>query len=165
MKKVFLLMMAGLLMAACATLTPEEKAARKAKRVEEVKTALIQKKYKIDVNSMTPMRGTSRPISGRWIKVDSTIVECSLPYAGLDDIPHLKTRGEVRMDSRLDFKSEISDYVMSFQPSEKRTIITFKSEYMGQVYTFHLFVEEEGNVRIHLEPDKRDFIDYEGHIQ
>ena len=93
------MLMAALLVTACATLTPEEKAARDAAVKEGVKTAVASQKFKINVTSVTPMRAANRSVSGPFIKLDSTTVECFLPYAGRDDIPHMKTRGEMRMTS------------------------------------------------------------------
>ena len=58
MKKVIIMLMAALLVAACATLTPEEKAARDAAVKEGVKTAVASQKFKINVTSVTPMCGT-----------------------------------------------------------------------------------------------------------
>ena len=104
MKKVIIMLMAALLVTACATLTPEEKAAREAAVKEGVKAAVASQKFKINVTSVTPMRGTNRSLSGAFIKLDSTTVECFLPYAGRDDIPHMKTRGEVRMSSKIEIR-------------------------------------------------------------
>lgn len=110
--------MAALLVAACATLTPEEKAAREAAIKESVKTAVASQKYKINVNSVKPMRGIDRTVSGPFLKVDSNTVECFLPYAGLDDIPHLKTPGEFRLSSKIEIKSEMRDYLLAIDPIE-----------------------------------------------
>ncbi len=164
MKKVIILLMAVLLVAACATLTPEEKAAREAATKEYVKTAVVTKNYKINITSMRPMRGVERTISGHWLKVDSTTVECWLPYAGLDDVPHLKTRSEVRRESKIDIKSQTSDYVTGVDPVEKRAIITFNAEDHGFKCKFTIDIEETGKTRIHYEPEGRDFIDYEGYV-
>ena len=110
MKKVIIMLMAALLVTACATLTPEEKAAREAAVKEGVKAAVASQKFKINVTSVTPMRGTNRSLSGAFIKLDSTTVECFLPYAGRDDIPHMKTRGEMRMTSKIEIRGEVRDY-------------------------------------------------------
>jgi len=48
------MLMAALLVAACVTLTPEEKAARDAAVKEGVKTAVASQKFKINVTSVTP---------------------------------------------------------------------------------------------------------------
>ena len=166
MKKNYLLLTIALvcMMAACATLTPEEKAAREAATKESVKTAVASQKYKIYVTSIKPMRGNERTISGPWLKVDSTIVDCMLPYAGLDDIPHPKTRGEVRAGSKMEFKSEMRDYVLSIQPKDERAIISFKANDHGFECKFTIIIENTGSAKIHVEPENRDFIDYEGRV-
>ena len=109
--------MAALLVAACATLTPEQKAAREAAIKEGVKSAVASQKFKINVTSVIPMRAANRSVSGPFIKLDSTTVECYLPYAGRDDIPHMKTPGEVRMTSKIEIRSEVRDYVMGIDPA------------------------------------------------
>ena len=164
MKKVFIMLVATLLVAACATLTPEEKAARDAAIKEGVKTAVASQKYKINVNSVTPMRGTNRSLSGPFLKVDSTTFECFLPYVGLDDIPHMKTRGEIRMDSKLEFRTEAQDYVLQYQPKKACGIITFKVDYQGSEYKFYINVDKSGGARIRVTPEDRDYIDYEGTV-
>ena len=165
MKKIMLLTMVALLMAACATLTPEEKAAREAERLENLRTAVINQRYKISITSMKPIRGTSRSVSGgHWIKVDSTSLDCSLPYAGLDDVPHMKSRAEVKMDSKLDFRSDIQDYILQLHPNDKSATITFKADFHGLEQKFRIIIDAGGNAKIHLEPEGRDMIDYEGRV-
>lgn len=162
MKKVIIMLMAVLLVAACATLTPEEKAAREAAVKEYVKEAVIKQEYKINISSMRPMRGMERSVSGPWLKVDSTTVECWLPYAGLDDVPHLKTRSEVRQGSKIEIKSQMRDYVTGIDPTEERAVITFNADDHGFKCKFTITIENTGKARIHYEPEGRDYIDYEG---
>ena len=164
MKKVIIMLMAALLVTACATLTPEEKAARDAAIKESVKTAVASQKYKINVNSVKPMRGIDRTVSGPFLKVDSNTVECFLPYAGLDDIPHLKTPGEFRLSSKIEIKSEMRDYLLAIDPIEEHAVITFKASDHGFDCKFHIIIENTGNAKIHVEPEKRDYIDYEGYV-
>ena len=154
MKKVIIMLMAALLVTACATLTPEEKAAREAAVKEGVKAAVASQKFKINVTSVTPMRGTNRSLSGAFIKLDSTTVECFLPYAGRDDIPHMKTeiRGEVR------------DYLMGIDPADERAVVSFTASDLGVDYKFTITIENTGSAKIHVDPDKRDYIDYEGYV-
>jgi len=164
MKKVVIMLMAVLLVAACATLTPEEKAAREAAVKEYVKSAVVKQKYKINISAMRPMRGMERSVSGPWLKVDSTTVECWLPYAGLDDVPHMKTRSEVRMDSKIEIKSEVKDYVTGIDPMEERAVIRFNAEDHGFKCKFTITIENTGKARIQYEPEGRDYIDYEGSV-
>ena len=128
------MLMAALLVTACATLTPEEKAARDAAVKEGVKAAVASQKFKINVTSVTPMRGTNRSLSGAFIKLDSTTVECFLPYAGRDDIPHMKTRGEVRMSSKIEIRGEVRDYLMGIDPADERAVVSFTASDLGVDY-------------------------------
>ena len=159
-----LLMMIGLLMVSCATLTPEEKAARQAERSKSVKESVSSMRYRINVSSMTPLRGQNRPIPGFWLKVDSTSVSCDLPYIGRDDIPHLKTPAEIRMDSRINLRFNVEDYLVEIDPEEESAVITFKT-FDGSIYfRFNIEVEDDGDVRMRVTPEGRDYIDYEGSI-
>ena len=63
MKKVFLLMVAVLLMTACAT--SEERAARQAENMKMLKASVGNQKYRISINQMTPKRGLSKTVSTR----------------------------------------------------------------------------------------------------
>ena len=159
-----MMLMAALLVAACATLTPEQKAARDAAIKEGVKSAVASQKFKINVNSVTPMRGTRRSLSGPFIKLDSTTVECYLPYAGLDDIPHMKTPGEMRMTSKIEIRSEVRDYLLAIDPVDERSVVSFTASDLGVDYKFTITIENTGDAKIHVDPDKRDEIDYEGYV-
>ena len=164
MKKIIMMLMAALLVAACATLTPEQKAARDAAIKEGVKSAVASQKFKINVTSVTPMRGTNRSLSGAFIKLDSTTVECFLPYAGRDDIPHMKTRGEMRMTSKIEIRGEVRDYLMGIDPADERAVVSFTASDLGVDYKFTITIENTGSAKIHVDPDKRDYIDYEGYV-
>lgn len=164
MKKIIMMLMAALLVAACATLTPEQKAARDAAIKEGVKSAVASQKFKINVTSVTPMRGTNRSLSGAFIKLDSTTVECFLPYAGRDDIPHMKTRGEMRMTSKIEIRGEVRDYLMGIDPVDERAVVSFTASDLGVDYKFTITIENTGSAKIHVAPDKRDYIDYEGYV-
>ena len=75
MKKVIIMLMAALLVTACATLTPEEKAARDAAIKEGVKAAVASQKFKINVTSVTPMRAAS---SSSWTAPQWNVT-CPMP--------------------------------------------------------------------------------------
>lgn len=162
MKKVFMFLVAALLMTACAT--PEERAARQAENLKKVKECVGAQRYKISVTSMTPMRSTPITVTSRSLTVDGDQLNCYLPYAGRDDIPHLKTRGEIRMDAKLEFRSTIQNYLLQYQPKKKNGVITFKTETGGEELKFTITIDNNGKARIHLEPDDRDYVDYEGTV-
>lgn len=162
MKKFILMMIAALLMVACAT--PEERAARQAENLKMVKAAVGSQQYRINVTSMRPMRGTTTNVMGRWLKIDGNTVECSLPYIGRNDIPHMKTRAEVRMDSKLEFKAEVQNYLLKLEAKKKRGIVTFSTRYGGDEYQFNITVDNTGRAFIRVTPENRDFIEYEGNV-
>jgi hypothetical protein len=156
------MIVAALLMVACAT--PQERAARQAENLKMVKAAVGSQQYRINITSMTPMRGTTTNVMGRWLKIDGNTVDCSLPYIGRDDIPHMKTRAEVRMDSKLEFNAEVENYLLKLEPKKKRGIVTFSTRYGGDEYQFNIDVDNTGRARIRVTPEDRDFIDYEGNV-
>ena len=162
MKQFMLMMIAALLMVACAT--PEERAARQAENLKMVKAAVGSQQYRINVTSMRPMRGTTTNVMGRWLKIDGNTVDCSLPYIGRDDIPHMKTRAEVRMDSKLEFKAEVQNYLLKLEAKKKRGIVTFSTRYGSDEYQFNITVDNTGRAFIRVTPENRDFIDYEGNV-
>ena len=162
MKKLFFMIVAVLMVAACAT--PEERAARQAENLKMVKQSVGSQKYKISITEMTPMRGNAKTVMGRWLKVDGNTVDCSMPYVGREDIPHMKTRGEIRMDAKLEFKTEVKNYLLQYQPKKKCGIITFEAETGGDVYKFYINVDNTGRARIRVTPEDRDYIDYEGYV-
>lgn len=105
MKKVFLLMVAVLLMTACAT--SEERAARQAENMKMLKA---------------------------------------------------------RQDAHLEFKGETRNYVLKYQPKKETADITFEVDYSGSEYKFHINLDNTGRARVHVIPDGRDYIDYEGTV-
>lgn len=162
MKKLLLLFVGALLMVACAT--PEERAARQAENLKMVKAAVGTQQYRINVTSMRPMRGTTTNVMGRWLKIDGNTVDCSLPYIGRNDIPHMKTRAEVRMDSKLEFNAEVQNYLLKLEAKKKRGIVTFSTRYGGDEYQFNITVDNTGRAFIRVTPENRDFIEYEGNV-
>ena len=160
MKKAIMMIVSVLLLAACATLTPEQRAAREA----ELKAAVGEQQYRININSMTPMRGVTHTVFDFWLKVDGNTVTCTLPYVGRDDIPHPKTPAEFHMDSKLDFEAEIQNYVLALQPEKQRAIISFSTIDAATKYDFKIILDNTGRARVHVDPEDRDFIDYEGYI-
>ena len=145
-------------------LTPEEKAARRAAEEQTIREAVIHRHYRISVSSMTPLRAETFYISGPWITVDSTTVECSVPYLGRDDMPHFKTRGEMRMDSKLEFKAETEDYLVELNPEDQSILVSFKTSFRGSDYTFHITIDNISQARVRVIPSDRDEITYEGTV-
>ena len=145
-------------------LTPEEKAARQEAAKKSVAESIIHRHYRINVTSMTPLRAETMYVSGCWIKIDSTMVDCSIPYMGLDDTPHFKTPGEARMDSKMVFTAEMEDYYVELQPEQNSIFVSFKTGFRGISYTFKMLIQDVNQARINVVPDDRDEIFYEGNL-
>ena len=126
-----------------------------------VKAAVGTQQYRINVTSMRPMRGTTTNVMGRWLKIDGNTVDCSLPYIGRNDIPHMKTRA---MDSKLEFNAEVQNYLLKLEAKKKRGIVTFSTRYGGDEYQFNITVDNTGRAFIRVTPENRDFIEYEGNV-
>lgn len=162
MKKIMMFIVTVLLVAACAT--PEERAARQAENLKMVKESVGSQQYKITISQMTPMRGTPVYVSNRYLKVEGDKVDCSLPYAGRDDIPHLKTRGEARMDAKYEFRGDIENYLLQLLPKKKSGVVTFTTKYSGEDLKFSITIDNYGKAKIRMTPEGRDYIDYEGSV-
>ena len=162
MKKILVMIVAVMAIVSCAT--SEERAARQAENLKMVKASIGSQQYRISVTSMTPMRGTSKTVMGRWLKIDGNKLDCSLPYVGREDIPHMKTRGEMRMDTKIEYRGEVQNYLLQYQPKKKCGVITFKINYSGDDYQFRIVVDNTGTARIRLTPEDRDYIDYQGSV-
>ena len=151
-----------LLVTACAT--PEERAARQAENLKMVKECVGNQHYKISVTEMTPMRGTPVYVTNRYLKIEGDKVDCSLPYAGRDDNPHMKTRSEVRMDSKIEFRGDAEKYVLQLMPKKKCGVVTFTTRNGVEELKFSITIDNYGKAKIRMTPDSRDFIDYEGTV-
>ena len=71
---------------------------------------------------------------------------------------------DMRMDSKIEYRGEVKDYLLQYQPKKKCGIITFKINYSGDDYKFRIIVDDSGTASIHLTPEDRDFIDYKGTV-
>lgn len=164
MKKLFLLLVAALTIVGCAT--SEERAARQAEHMEKVKAAVDGQQYKINMREMIPLRSSSIPLSGmNYLKVNGNEVSTDLPYLGRDDIPHFKTRGELRIDSRIQIRTQMEGYNLALIPKEKSGLITFSARNRGENCSFNIRIFSDGHVKVTLRPEKRDEISYEGYVE
>ena len=153
---------AMLLVTACAT--PQERAARQAENLKMVKECVGNQHYKITVTEMTPMRGTPVYVTNRYLKIEGDKIDCSLPYAGREDIPHMKTRGEIRMDSKIEFRGNAEKYVLQLIPNKKCGVVTFTTRNGVEELKFSITIDNYGKAKIRMTPESRDYIDYEGTV-
>ena len=119
MKKYFVsIVLASLVvmtLGGCAT--SEERVARAAEQAAKVKAALAARNYKIVVERMNPMRGSSRSVSfGYSVEVKKDSLISYLPYLGRAyQVPYGGGKG-------LNFSESIGSYQESFMKNGKHHI-------------------------------------------
>ena len=134
--------------------TAEERAARAAEQALKVKTALTQRRYKIDVNRMYPMNGNSRNVSyGYSVEVRNDTLISYLPYFGRAyNVPYGGGKG-------LNFSERIGSYHETQQSNGARLIdIELKND--EDIYQYTIKVFDNGNSSIDVQSRQRDPISY-----
>ncbi len=164
MKKLLMLFVVAMTIVGC--ITSEERAARQAAHMEKVKAAVGGLQYKVSLRTMIPMRSNSINLPGTfYLKVNGNELSTDMPYLGRDDIPHFKTRGELRFDTKIEIRGQMENYLLTLLPKEKSGVITFKAKYMGEDYSFNIRITSDGKAKILLKPERRDEIRYEGYVE
>lgn len=144
------------MLSGCAT--AEERAARAAEQALKVKTALTQRRYKIDVNRMYPMNGNSRNVSyGYSVEVRNDTLISYLPYFGRAyNVPYGGGKG-------FNFSEQIGSYHETQQSNGARLInIELKNE--EDIYQYTIKVFDNGNSSIDVQSRQRDPISYSGEM-
>ena len=162
MKRIVFMILGALLLACCATLSPEQKAAQEAERAKNVRTSLANQQYRIKVTSATPMRGITHQVMGHWVKINGDKFSCDLPYVGRDDFYRSKTIDDRRLDSKLTFESVMENYLLEREPLKNRSEISFRVSDGRERYDVTIVIEDNGKSEIRVSPEEREYIEYQG---
>ena len=161
MKKVLIAMvsvcLALVMLSGCAT--SEERAARAAEQSAKVKTALTERNYKISVDRMYPMKGSSKNVSyGYSVEVRNDSLISYLPYFGRAySVPYGGGKG-------LNFSERIGSYEEALLKNGKHHIeIGVTNEEDTYLYTIDVF--DNGNSTIAVQSRQREPISYAGRIE
>lgn len=161
MKKVLIAMvsvcLALVMLSGCAT--SEERAARAAEQAAKVKTALTERNYKISVDRMYPMKGSSKNVSyGYSVEVRNDSLISYLPYFGRAySVPYGGGKG-------LNFSERIGSYEEALLKNGKHHIeIGVTNEEDTYLYTIDVF--DNGNSTIAVQSRQREPISYAGRIE
>ena len=155
MKKLFLIMMAGLMAVACATLTPAEKA----ELAKKVNAALDDRHYTINIRTMSPMRGPTRTVTSPWtVEVKGDTLVSYLPYIGRAyNVPYGGGKG-------LNFSAPIESYQEGMGKNGKRHIeIKLTNEEDTYLYTLEVF--DNGSSSVSVMSRQREQISYSGDME
>ena len=161
MKKLLFSILLG--SSACAMLSgcasAEERAARAAEQAAKVTKALEARDYKIAVNRMYPMKGSSRSVSyGYSVEVRNDSLISYLPYfGGAYNVPYGGGKG-------LNFSERIGSYRESQKNNGERQIeINVTNEEDSYIYLIKVF--SNGNSSIDVTSRQRDHISYSGELE
>ncbi len=161
MKRVILLILvaisAAILLSGCAT--SEEMAAQMAELSANVTNALNNRDYKIAIDRMYPMRGSSRHVSfGYSVEVRNDTLVSYLPYFGRAyNVPYGGGKG-------LNFTAPIGSYQEFMKRNGQRHIeIGVSNEEDTYFYTIEVF--DNGNSTVDVRARQRERISYSGHIE
>lgn len=161
MKKLLFSILLG--SSACAILSgcasAEERAARAAEQAAKVTKALEARDYKIAVNRMYPMKGSSRSVSyGYSVEVRNDSLISYLPYfGGAYNVPYGGGKG-------LNFSDRIGSYRESQKNNGERQIeINVTNEEDTYIYLIKVF--SNGNSSIDVTSRQRDHISYSGELE
>ena len=161
MKKYLVSMAIAVLACAalCGCATSEERAAQKAELIKNVTKALNDRKYKISVNRMNPLRGASKIVSyGYSVEVRNDTLFSYLPYFGRAyNIPYGGGKG-------LNFSHPIENY-QEYQKKNGQRHIEIGLTNEGDTYLYTIEVFDNGNSSVEVQSRQRERISYTGMME
>jgi hypothetical protein len=161
MKKWILPLLAVVLtVSACGVLsseTREEKSAREAREAQMVVDNLQNANFRIDIDRMYPVRGTSQHVSNYSVTVKDGVLDSHLPFIGQ------AWRVPYGGGHALNFKADIGSY---------RVVQTRKDGYEVRIYVktdedehlYLLTVFNNGRASLDVQSGNRDRISYSGEM-
>ena len=157
-KKYLMVLLAVLMLVACSSLTPAEKAERRAKRAQAVEQALAARHYRVSVNMMYPRNGKAKTVSSDYgLEVKGDTLVSYLPYFGRAyNVPYGGGKG-------LNFTETFTDY-HSKKLSNGATQVLIKVKNEEDVYEFILEIFDNGSTSIDMNSRERESINYSGNI-
>ena len=158
----FLLLLAAVLLAACATsgLSKEERRAQTRKHVEE---CLAARSFKIDVRDMQTLRYGSRNLTSVWnVEVRNDSLISYLPYFGnaYSVTPYGSSNSK-----GLNFSERILSYEQERNQRKERTSITIQVANDEDKYTYLIEIYDNGYSNVSVRSFNRDYISFSGELQ
>jgi hypothetical protein len=161
MRKLFILLVLTLVLFSCGTskYTPEEKAAREAKRTQKVIEAINNQKFIIDMDYVYPKRFRSRHLDFNYsLEVRGDSVISYLPYYGTAySVPYGGGKA-------LNFSAPMSSY-RAYQVKNNRMRVELSAKSEEDTYYFILDVYDNGNTNVDVSSQHRESIGFSGTMQ
>ena len=157
--KKYLMVLLAMMLVACSSLTPAEKAEKRAKRAQAVEQALAARHYRVSVNMMYPRNGKAKTVSSDYgLEVKGDTLVSYLPYFGRAyNVPYGGGKG-------LNFTETFTDY-HSKKLSNGATQVLIKVKNEEDVYDFILEIFDNGSTSIDMNSRERESINYSGNIE
>lgn len=157
--KKYLMVLLAMMLVACSSLTPAEKAERRAKRAQAVEQALAARHYRVSVNMMYPRNGKAKTVSSDYgLEVKGDTLVSYLPYFGRAyNVPYGGGKG-------LNFTETFTEY-HSKKLSNGATQVLIKVKNEEDVYEFILEIFDNGSTSIDMNSRERESINYSGNIE
>lgn len=160
MKKVLILAVAAILLAACgaSSITPEEKAARKQAKQQEVLSLIKNRHWVMNARTMHSSLSGSKDIDftyGVTIKGDTII--SNLPYVG-------KTHNLVYgNDAGLNFVGAITEYRLD-RPQKDANRVQMVVAYDQNLYLYNFLIYDDGIIQLVVSSRNKEAIGFDGEI-
>ena len=159
MKKWILPLLAAVLtVSACGVLsseTREEKAAREAREAKMVVDNVQNANFRIDIDRMYPIRGTSQHVSNYSVTVKDGMLDSHLPYIGQ------AWRVPYGGGHALNFEAKIGTYnVVQTRKDGYEVRIYVKTDEDEHIYAFTIF--NNGRASLDVQSGNRERISYSG---
>lgn len=158
MKRLFLLCTTAALLAACATTDSAERQRRQAGITRRLADSIQARSLTVDIDMMHTQRGGSHYVSPEfYLRLQGDSVFSYLPYFGRAyTVPYGGGKG-------LDFQAPVMDYKAG-EGRKGATRITFTARNEEDEYRFSLDVFGNGKAYLHVSPQNREQISYDGSI-
>ena len=161
MKKWILpLLAAALTVSACGVLsgeTREEKVAREAREAQMVVDNLQNADFRIDIDRMYPLRGTSQHVTNYSVSVKDGVLDSHLPFIGQ------AWRVPYGGGHALNFKAKIGSYkVVQTRKDGYEVRIYVKTDEDEHLYLLTVF--NNGRASLDVQSGNRDRISYSGEM-
>jgi len=159
-KKMFLfacLLVACMVLGGCAS--QEERAARVSAVAAKVRTAIAERKYKINVDRMMPLRGVPQQLAfGNDVEVRNDSLFSYLPYFGRAyNVPYGGGKG-------LHFSAPISSY-REVQKGDNQWQIFIGVSNEEDTYLYSIDIFDSGYSSITVQSREREHIAYSGRME
>jgi len=143
----------------CGCATSEERAARAAEMKKKVVLALGERKYKINISRMMPMRGPSKSVSyGYSVEVRNDSLISYLPYFGRAyNVPYGGGKG-------LNFSASIDSY-QEYQKRNDLRHIEIGLTNDEDTYLYIIQVFDNGSSSIEVQSRQRERVSYSGELE